>query len=438
VKSTSWGKRLVFPIAVAATLAALCVPATATLHLLQPDAAVPATFVGRGGVSTDGLGQSEGGGTIQAEVPAGSTVVQAYLYGTYFTDNPSDADRTISIDGTNHLLPLIGPDPTTFLATARGDITTQVAAKVGSGGGITNFTVDNDPASLDGVALVVLFSNPSLPVSTIAVLDGESKQTGDTFSFNFSTPLEVDRPGFSATLAVGSGFSDQAQGAPATHECGTVAAQASTIDINGARLSSCAGDYDDGYGNNGGLITVGGVGDSIDNPADPLQGAADGKTPRVQDDELYNLVPFLKNGDSKVTVETVNASNDDNLFLAVLKVTQETGAQKTVPVAQPDSASAVSGVATPINVLANDTDPDHLLVANTVTVTTAPTHGKAVPDGSGKVVYTSAAGYNGSDAFIYQVCGVDSSLCTSAKVTVTVSGAAQPAAEVQATAAFTG
>ena len=83
MKTLSWGKRFAFPIVVLAALAALCVPATATLHLLQPDGAVPATFVGRGGVSTDGLGQSGGGGTIQADVPAGSTVVQAYLYATY-------------------------------------------------------------------------------------------------------------------------------------------------------------------------------------------------------------------------------------------------------------------------------------------------------------------------------------------------------------------
>src|SRR5690349_9823710 len=97
-------------------------PATATLHLVQPDASVPATFVGRGGVSTDGLGQAGGGGTIQAEVPAGSTVVQAYLYGTYQQGNnaPVEADRTISMDGTSHVLALLGPDSSNDLATARG------------------------------------------------------------------------------------------------------------------------------------------------------------------------------------------------------------------------------------------------------------------------------------------------------------------------------
>jgi len=428
VKTTSWGKRVAFPLAVLATLAALCMPATATLHLVKPDAAVPATFVGRGGVSTDGLGQSGGGGTIQAEVPAGSTVVQAYLYGTYQqgNDNPSDADRTISMDGTDHLLALLGPDPSNDLSTARGDVTTQVKAKVGSGGGVTNFVIDNDPAPLDGVALVVIYSNPSLPVTTIAVLDGESAFAGDQFSFNFSTPLEVDRPGFSATLAIGSGFSYQGVDG---HVCG--GGQTSLIDVNDQRVSSCAGNYDDGLGADGALITVGGVGDSIDNP-DPQA------TNTGTDDELYNLVPFLKNGDPSITVKTQNESSNDNLFLAVLKITQETGAQKVVPVAQPDNATATSSVAKSISVLANDTDPDNLLVANTVSVFTPPTHGKAVPDGSGNVIYTSDTGYVGADSFVYQVCGVDSTLCTIATVNVKVVAGAPAAEAVQTTAAFTG
>ena len=172
--------------------------------------------------------------------------MQAYLYATYIqgNDNPAEAERTISMDGTNHVLPLLGPDATTDLATARGDVTTQVKDKVGSGGGITDFVIDNDPGSLDGVALVVIFSNPSLPVTTIAVLDGESAFAGDSFTFNFSTPLEVDRPGFSATLAVGSGFSYQS--GEVGHACG--GSQFSTIDVNAQRVSSCAGNFDDGLG----------------------------------------------------------------------------------------------------------------------------------------------------------------------------------------------
>ena len=106
--------------------------------------------------------------------------------------------------------------------------------------------------------------------------------------------------------------------------------------------------------------------------------------------------------------------------------------------AQPDSVTATSGTATTIDVLANDTDPDALLVPSTVTIPTAPTHGTAVPNTSGQVVYTSTAGYVGPDSFVYQVCGVDETLCTIATVTINVKSAAAPAAPVETAPAFTG
>lgn len=156
--------------------------AQATLQLVKPDPNVPATFVGRGGYSADGLGQVGTGGTVQAEVPAGSTVRRAYLYGTYHSNpNPSEAIRTLDFDGTNVVLEfLTNSEPgNSGLATARADVTAQVAGKVGGGGGITDFAVNSDPSGLDGVALVVIFANSSLPDGTIAVLDGGSKQAGD-------------------------------------------------------------------------------------------------------------------------------------------------------------------------------------------------------------------------------------------------------------------
>ena len=99
-------------------------PASATLQLLKPSASTPATFVGHGGYSADGLGQDNTtGGTVQAEVPSGSTVVQAYLYGTYNgAPTPTLADRTIDFDGTTVVLDfLANSEPgNSGLATARG------------------------------------------------------------------------------------------------------------------------------------------------------------------------------------------------------------------------------------------------------------------------------------------------------------------------------
>jgi hypothetical protein len=293
-------------------------PATATLQLLKPSPTDPATFAGTGGYSADGLGQDGPGGTVQADVPAGSTVVQAYLYGTYyFTEGgPAEEDRTLDFDGTIVVLQTLPNSEPGFccdLYTARADVTTQVAAKVGAGGGITDFAVNTDPTLLDGVALVVIFSNATLPDVTIAVLDGGSKQTGDDVTFNFASPIDPTEPGFSAILSLGSGFSAQV-GAVNPHDCGAV--QFSIVEVNDEPLTSCAGNWDDGYLSNGGLITVGGVGDLTDNPADPT-------TQTGTDDELYNLVPFMSTGDTQLVIETANPSGDDNLFLAIIQVTAE-------------------------------------------------------------------------------------------------------------------
>ena len=272
-------------------------------------------FNGTGGYSADGLGQNVTGGTVEAEVPAGSTVQKAFLYGTYFFNPAPDAtERTIDFDGTMvETTQISGPvSGCCSLSTTRADVTGQVATKVGGGGGITTFAVNTDPASLDGVALVVVYSNPALPEVTVGVLDGSASTTGDTATFLFAQPLDKTIPGFSATMSVGSGFSFQS-GQPG-HICAP--SQFSIIDVNSQRLTSCAGNFDDGQGNNGGLITVGGVGDSTDNPADP-------NSQTGFDDELYNLEPFLAQGATSAEIVTSNPSDDDNLFLAVIAITAE-------------------------------------------------------------------------------------------------------------------
>jgi hypothetical protein len=287
-------------------------------------------FNGKGGYSADGLGQDldveEPGGSIQADVPAGSTVEKAFLYGTYFgTLAPDEGQRTIVVDDSSVLTSKISDDGEA-LTTTRADVTGLVAAKVGTGGGVTNFAVNNDPAGLDGVGLVVVYSNSTLPETTIAILDGTASQTGDTTTFTYSEPLDKTASGFSATMSLGVGFGFQGADsptAPGTNACGTGSPQSSLVDVNGTRLTSCAGNYDDGYGDNGGLITVGGVADSTANPTNPFQQPADGGTPRVTDDELYDIAPFTSQGDTQLTITTSNPSNDDNLFLAVVRVAAE-------------------------------------------------------------------------------------------------------------------
>jgi hypothetical protein len=298
--------------------------ASAGLGLLKPDPSIGATFVGKGGYSADGLGQIGVGGALQADVPAGSQVVHAYLYGAYAVQGtPPGADLTLNFDGANVTLAVlqsVGNPP--FLTSARADVTAQVKAKVGAGGAQVSFSVASDPSSLDGLGLVVIYSNPRLPTTTIAVLDGAASPAGDTATFSFAKPVDPTAANFKATLSLGSGHGFQGE---AGHVCGSQAQQSSLVDVNGKRLTSCAGNYDDGFGANGALITVGGVGDATDNPANPNQRPADGTTPRVNDDELYDVKPFLQKGDTQLSITTSNPSGDDLVFLAIISATGEAG-----------------------------------------------------------------------------------------------------------------
>ncbi len=101
-------------------------------------------------------------------------------------------------------------------------------------------------------------------------------------------------------------------------------------------LSILAGGQDKGAGENGALITVGGIGDNPANPPDPNAGP--NGDPRF-DDELYNLVlgnsvnlaPFVSNGDTSTTIFTQNPSFDDLIFFTGVNVTTAADVKTTVP-----------------------------------------------------------------------------------------------------------
>jgi hypothetical protein len=300
--------------AAAATLGAG--PAAASLDVLRPSPTDQITFYGHGGYSSDGIGESDGG-SLRADVPAGSTVRQAYLYGSYESypsGQPSltTFERTVSFDGAPVVLTEVSKTDTvndTFYA-ARADVTTTVAAQVGGGGAVTSFAASGPPGRpLHGLALVVIYENPASPRESIAILDGFASPSGDNAKLTYSAPLNTGVAGFRATMALGIGWS--AQGSMGDHAC--YGGQASTVDVNSARLASCAGNADDSPNS---LITVGGVGDSFTNPTDPF----DDYDGNGDDDELYDLAPFVGDGDAELNIDTTNASQDDNVFLAVIEI----------------------------------------------------------------------------------------------------------------------
>ncbi len=89
------------------------------------------------------------------------------------------------------------------------------------------------------------------------------------------------------------------------------------------------------------------------------------------------------------------------------------------PVAEDDFATTPEDTPVTIDVLANDSDPDHPINPANVAVTLPPSHGTAVVNADGTVTYTPAANWYGTDVFTYQYCD-DEGACDQALVTVEV------------------
>lgn len=310
------------------------------------------TFTGRGNWSLDAsAGSATDGGTIQTFVPVGSTVVRALLYETTFsTSSPSGVTLGSGLSSLN-----IEAGSFTALGTTAGlqayrtDVTSYISSIVGSGSAEEfSFSTSNLGSGVDGFALAVVFSNPNEAERTIVFADGFSATTGDAFDITFPEPIDTSEPGFEALLSLGIGFSYQAGGVQ----------QYSQVDINGERLTTSAGGEDDGVSANGGLITIGGLGDSSDNPASP---STTPTNPR-SDDELYDLTNgFIENGATKLTVSTLNPSNDDNIFFAGFNILGQASintGNNDAPFAVNDAFASTDSGLNNVSVLANDSDPD--------------------------------------------------------------------------------
>ncbi len=75
---------------------------------------------------------------------------------------------------------------------------------------------------------------------------------------------------------------------------------------------------DDGQPADGEVLIVGGLDDSNSNPLDPYQAGVYGP---FYDDEWYNLIPFVFDGDTSMTVYSFNPpSVDNNIFFAEVSI----------------------------------------------------------------------------------------------------------------------
>jgi hypothetical protein len=311
-----------------------------TVGLAHADLTLAGTFSGNVGLSVDGVGGNQANvGSVQAVIPVGATILQAYLYSAgspnpWYADAPTSLANynasgiTLAGNTINNFSKIVGA--TSDRAdigrwyTARADVTSLIqtltagAATDSFSWAVTEGALNN---RIDGEVLAIVYSHPSMALATVALLDGGQRTGGETTTVNFANPLtDPSVAGFAAQFGIASSFS--------------VNGQASTITVNGSTLTRFAGNNDDGAAAaDGSLITVGGVGDD---PGNNVANYAD-------DDELYTLKPFLKQGDTGFTIRTSNASNDDNIFFAHLYVTAQVkdinGDPGNVP--EPQSAALV-------------------------------------------------------------------------------------------------
>ncbi|WP_143092923.1 Ig-like domain-containing protein, partial [Arsenicibacter rosenii] len=103
--------------------------------------------------------------------------------------------------------------------------------------------------------------------------------------------------------------------------------------------------------------------------------------------------------------------------LTLVPVSPPNALTNDAPVALNDAVRTTAGVATTVNVLANDKDPEGLPLSNPVLVS-GPSHGTAVVNPDGTVSYTPSAGFVGADGLVYQVCDTGTPpACSTAGVT---------------------
>jgi hypothetical protein len=276
-------------------------------------------------VSADANGSNTGFGTIKVQKPIGATVDKAFLFAASTGELSFDPpDGEVSLNGHS-----VNWDPTYTTASSIDSVNVEadVTALVGTEieempAGISEVEVEEeDPVDMDGEILIVVFDDPAAPTTTVDLMYGAQQTTGDHFAIGLAGPVV---PSTSLTMGLGISYGYQPAG------------QYSSVSVDGSTLTTSAGGQDDCDARdeahpdfaacaNGTLITVGGVGDSTDDPPDPLAedldclNAAGGAAPRC-DDELYNLQPLVPSGSTSIGVDTFNPSNDDNIFVAYLEL----------------------------------------------------------------------------------------------------------------------
>src|SRR6266496_577510 len=248
--------------------------------------------------------------TLTVDKPQGATVRRAILFSATTGFTSAVMPGPVTLNGQSVLM---GHGTPSGISSYNfwTDVTTVVASTLNgaAAGRVSIPVVEPSPENLvDGTLLAVIYNDPNIASDqSVSFLFGALLTGGDRFTLALGKPFDPTDPSAQMQMSLGISYSCQQ---PAF--CGSAGQQYSVVDVNGKRLTSAAGGEDDGVSTNGALITAGGVGDSPANPTDPFGTPTDPRS----DDELYDLKPFLKAGDTSIVVDTRNPSADDNVFFA--------------------------------------------------------------------------------------------------------------------------
>jgi hypothetical protein len=283
-------------------------------------------------LSVDALGDNTPtGGPIQVEKKdAGETVRAAYLFAASTGETGFvPADNEVTLNGTPiewEAAHTISSDINSYNAVA--NVTSIVEPVVDpAGAGLVPLTLAEgvNTNEYDGEILAVVLEDPAVnEPRSLTLLYGAQNPLGDTFHVGLAEPINLSNPSYQLNLSLGISYGYQPAG------------QYSIIEVNKKLMTSSAGGQDDciekysptpdwGACGNGELITVGGIGDSLEDPPNPAatdtecENAAHEPAPRC-DDELYSLLPFVSDGEESLTFNTDNPSDNDNIFFGALEV----------------------------------------------------------------------------------------------------------------------
>lgn len=250
-------------------------------------------------LSVDGVGvgayNTLDSGFIQVEKPAGATVEAVYMLamGDVATDyNPSASPVRIA-----GVVPVLSAEDEDYDAsgfssahTQFGEVTSSLASTLNALPAGTSDLLVEELETLEGVNLFVVWNDPGAPTTSAAIWMGSQNTLNGASGSLLFDPIDTSSPDFEVTMGIGIGYSynDPTTAAPE---------QVSRFRVNGSQIANRAGGYDDGLDGNGGLWTIGGLGDD----------------PNAIDDELYDVTSYIDDGDTSIdwTADSVTGHDVD-------------------------------------------------------------------------------------------------------------------------------